>query len=120
MLFLLNDRIVDVALPEMHLERRWKRLGCGAPYALRAEEAVGFVQARIEQARALRRRMSEEEACDLASLIIARTGANSFILRYGPDGRGLPELHLYPAPVLEAFAIGAGACEADFRRAMAG
>ena len=119
MLFLLNDRIVDVAVPEMHLERRWKRLGCGEPHGLRADQAVDFVQARLEQSRDLDRPVSEEEACDLAALIIARTGANSFILRRHGDGSFQPVLQCVPAPVLDAFARGMARHGGEPRQALA-
>ncbi len=119
MLFLLNDRIVDVALPEMHLERRWRRLGCGEPYGLRADQAVDFVQARLEQSRNLNLPLSEEEACDLAALIIARTGANSFTLRQHRDGQSQPVLQCVPAPVLSAFARGMTSYTAGPRQAWA-
>lgn len=107
MLFLLNNQIVDVALPEMHLQRRWRRIGCGAPYAIRPLDVVNFVHARLDQARIFVRGVHHDEACDLASLIIARTGANSFMLKVGSDGVTYPVLKCIPEPVLEAYARGA-------------
>lgn len=107
MLFLLNDRIVKVALPEMHLERRWKMIGCGTPYGLRACEVIDFVRSRLDDARSSGDDVSEAEARDLASLIISRTGANSLILRHRSDGSSEPMLRLIPAPVLDVFARGA-------------
>ena len=104
MLFLLNDRIVDIALPEMHLERRWQRIGCGSPYAMRPHEVVDFVRSRL----AAEPHLSIDLARDLASLIIARTGANSLIIRHRLDGSSEPMLRLIPAPVLEVFARGSG------------
>lgn len=106
MLFLLNDRIVKVALPEMHLERRWKMIGCGSPYGLRASEVIDFVRSRLDDARSSGEDVSEAEARDLAALIIARTGANSLILRHRSDGSSEPVLRLIPAPVLDVFARG--------------
>ena len=107
MLFLLNDLIVDVDIPEMRLERRWRRIGCGKPHAFRASDAVNFVHARLEQARFFVPQMDYQEACDLACLIISRTGANSFILRRTADGATEPVLKIIPQLVLEAYAIGA-------------
>lgn len=107
MLFLLHDQIVDVDIPEMRLERRWRRIGCGRPHAFRAGDVVNFVHARLEQARFFVRQMDYQEACDLASLIISRTGANSFILRRTSDGSTEPMLKIIPQPVLEIYAIGA-------------
>lgn len=106
MLFLLNDRIVDVSLPEMHLERRWKTIGCGTPYALRAQDVVDFVQARLDTIRIFDRDLSDSEAADLAALIISRTGANSLILRHRSDGSTDPILRLIPSAVLDVFAMG--------------
>ena len=109
MLFLLNDRIVTVSLPEMHLERRWKSIGCGTPYGLRASEVVDFVQSKLEATRGSGNDVSEAEARDLAALIISRTGANSLILRHRSDGSSEPVLRLIPSPVLDVFARGASA-----------
>ena len=113
MLFLLNDQIVNVALPEMHLERRWKMIGCGKPYGLRACEVVEFVQGRLEEVRVTRESLSDKEARDLAALIISRTGANSLILRHRSDGSSEPMLRLIPAPVLDVFARGSLAGQAS-------
>ena len=107
MLFLLNDHIVEVEVPEMYLERRWQTIGCGRPHAFRAQEAVDFVHARLDEVRTHNQKLSYREACDLASLIISRTGANSFILRMHSDGSTAPMLRLIPAPVLDVFARGA-------------
>ena len=104
MLFLLNDRIVDVPLPEMHLERRWQRIGCGSPYAMRPHEVIDFVRSRLS----VDAHMTLDTARDLASLIIARTGANSLIIRHRLDGSCEPMLRLIPVPVLEVFARGTG------------
>ena len=104
MLFLLNDRIVDVPLPEMHLERRWRRIGCGSPYAMRPGEVIDFVRSRL----VADPHLTIDTARDLAALIIARTGANSLIVRHRLDGSSEPMLRLIPAPVLEVFARGTG------------
>ena len=42
MRFLLNNHIVEIEAPEWHLDRYWKRLGCGDPAVLTAEQAVQF------------------------------------------------------------------------------
>ncbi|MEM5516929.1 hypothetical protein WNY37_08200 [Henriciella sp. AS95] len=107
MLFLLNDQIVDVEIPEMHLERRWRRIGCGRPHAFRAHDVVNFVHARLEQARFFVHGVDHQEACDLAALVIARTGANSLILRRSADGSTQPHLRIIPHQVLEVYARGA-------------
>ena len=43
MLFLLNDTIAEIDIPEIHLSKRWKSLGCGDPHGMRAREALEFV-----------------------------------------------------------------------------
>ncbi|MEQ8557050.1 MAG: hypothetical protein RIB03_01940 [Henriciella sp.] len=116
MLFLLNDRIVEVAVPEMHLECRWKTIGCGRPHALRAHDVVDFVHARLDQARLFNRILTDMEARDLAALIISRTGANSLILRQRSDGSRAPMLRRLPAAVLDVFAQGAANDEASAPR----
>ncbi|MGB3625959.1 MAG: hypothetical protein WA989_09020 [Henriciella sp.] len=107
MLFLLDNQIVDVDIPEMRLERRWRRIGCGRPHAFRANDVVNFVHARLEQARFFVGQMEYQEACDLASLIISRTGANSFILQRTAGGAIEPALKIIPQLVMEAYAVGA-------------
>ena len=42
MLFLMNDQITEIEIPEMHLAKRWQSLGCGDPYGMRAREALNF------------------------------------------------------------------------------
>ncbi|WP_084417816.1 hypothetical protein [Henriciella litoralis] len=107
MLFLLNNQIVDVAVPEMHLERRWQRIGCGRPHAFRAPDVVNFVHARLEQARFFLGGVGHQEACDLAALIISRTGANCFRLKRTGDGTCEPVLSNLPQAILELYAVGA-------------
>ena len=42
MLFLLNRTIVDVDTPEHYLAQNWRRIGCGDPVRLMADDAVKF------------------------------------------------------------------------------
>ncbi|MEZ5947085.1 MAG: hypothetical protein R3C13_01055 [Hyphomonas sp.] len=100
MLFLLNDQIADVAIPEIHLSKRWKVLGCGDPSAMRAREALDFV------ARVVAEHVKEDvklEEClveDLAALIIAKTGANAALFPV-TDGRvGEARLTILPETIL--------------------
>jgi len=100
MLFLLNEQIVDVAIPEIHLSKRWKVLGCGDPGSMRAREALEFV-ARVVSAHAdegVPLELSLVE--DLASLIIAKTGANAALFPV-TDGRvGEARLTILPETIL--------------------
>ncbi|HPE48939.1 MAG TPA: hypothetical protein PLR76_11100 [Hyphomonas sp.] len=86
MLFLLNDQIADVAIPEIHLSKRWKVLGCGDPAAMRAREALDFVSRVVAEHVREGVRLEETLVEDLAALIIAKTGANAALFP-ATDGR---------------------------------
>ena len=118
MLFFLNDQIVDVAAPEIHVERRWKTIGCGYPHDLTASDVVDFVHSRLDHARLTWRRLMNAEAHDLAALVISRTGANSFMLKLHEDGTTQPMLQDVPATVLETFARGMASRELVAARAV--
>lgn len=107
MLFLLNDMIVDIAVPEMHLQQRWRDMGCGDPRTLRAQDAISFVQDKIVKSQTSGRQLDDAAARDIASLIIAKTGANSLILKPTVSGVLEPRLRDLPALVLETYARGA-------------
>ena len=79
MLFLLNDRIVDVEAPEVHLSSRWKSIGCGEPFSLMARDAIEFVRAVVDEHRKQAMEIDTLLAQDLAALIIAKTGANAIL-----------------------------------------
>lgn len=107
MLFLLNDRIIDIAVPEMHLQQRWRSMGCGEPFRMKAQEAIAFVENRIAHFSSLQTQMSDDEVRDLAALIITKTGANCLTLRPTPSGKFEPRLKHLPAMVLETYKRGA-------------
>lgn len=107
MLFLLNDQVIEITAPEAHLLQRWRDIGCGDSRELRAQEAVqaatqiytrlsaeGFVEADLSY-------------LDIAALIIAKTGANSLILRPTANGGFEPRLRDVPHLVLETYQRGA-------------
>jgi len=96
MLFLLNDQIVDVETPESRLARRWKTLGCGDPRSLMARDALEFAKAVVDSHRADDAQLDQELLGDLASLIIAKTGANAALFLT----IGEPRLTLLPANIL--------------------
>ena len=77
MLFLLNNFIVSVDAPEHHLGKFWKRLGCGEPTSLSAEQAIQFATMVVEEHAADSLELSTEVKTDLAALIISKTGANA-------------------------------------------
>ena len=96
MLFLLNDQIIDVEAPEARLVRRWKTLGCGDPRSLMARDALDFAKAVIHSHTANKSPMDNELKGDLASLIIAKTGANAALFL----SIGEPRLTLLPESIL--------------------
>ncbi len=101
MLFLLNDQIIEIDAPENHLAQRWKTLGCGEPNALRARDALEFVKAVIDQHRREGLRPDKGLAADLASLIIAKTGANAALFSPSDAGKFETRLTTFPELVLE-------------------
>lgn len=97
MLFLLNKTIVDIGAPEHHLERNWKRLGCGEPASLSPEQAVQFAVMVVNDHILEGYEVREETIRDLASLIISKTGANAALF----DGSNSARLNILPETVLE-------------------
>ena len=100
MLFLLNDRILNVDAPEARLARRWKMLGCGDPRSMMARDAIEFTRAVIESHRVNEMDMESDLADDLAALIIAKTGANAALFIAGNE----PRLTLLPEGILATLA----------------
>ena len=116
MLFLLNDRIVEIELPEAHLQRRWRSMGCGDPHHMRAQEAIEFVRDAMSVSLRKREQPSPEILRDYAALILSKTGANSLILRPRADGSLEPRLQDIPLMVLETYKRGAANDEAQTRQ----
>ena len=100
MLFLLNDRIVNVDAPEARLARRWKTLGCGDPRTMMARDAIDFTKAVIESHRVNDMVIDRDLAGDLAALIIAKTGANAALFIANNE----PRLTLLPEGILASLA----------------
>ncbi|MEM9668284.1 MAG: hypothetical protein AAF950_05105 [Pseudomonadota bacterium] len=97
MLFLLNTSIVEIDAPELHLARHWKRMGCGDPSAMRASDAVDFAIMLVSNHVSEGMEIDETTKLDLASLIIAKTGANAALF----PGAGLARLNVLAEPVLQ-------------------
>ncbi len=104
MLFLLNDKVIEVDAPEAHLLERWRTIGCGDPRLMRAHDAVEFVASRHQD---LAAEQDDLFLLDIAALIIAKTGANSLILKPTPSGGVEPRLRDIPPLVLETYQRGA-------------
>lgn len=107
MLFLLNDRVIEVETPEARVMSRWREIGCGDPSQMRAHEAVEFVKIRLGSSLPDCAIALNETFKDLAALIVSKTGANSLLLHPTASGDFEPRLRDVPAIVLEAYQRGA-------------
>ena len=117
MLFLLNDTVIEIDAPEAHLMQRWRAIGCGDPRQLRAQQAIEIA---IERFATLGSEPSAEHMLrktDIAALGIARTGANSLILKPNATGGYEPRLRDVPTLVLEAYLRGAANDRDERKRA---
>ncbi|MEM7639957.1 MAG: hypothetical protein AAGA89_05180 [Pseudomonadota bacterium] len=117
MLFLLNDTVIEIDAPEAHLMQRWRAIGCGDPRQLRAQQAI---EVAIERFAALDAETPEDQVLyktDIAALVIARTGANSLILKPSATGGYEPRLRDVPTLVLEAYQRGAANDRDERKRA---
>ena len=117
MLFLLNDKVIEVPAPEAHLLERWREIGCGDPRQMRAHDAVEYAAIRYQK---LLETHSEDDSsllADIAALIIAKTGANSLILKPTASGSVEPRLRDIPPLVLETYQRGAANDQSDRIRA---
>ena len=106
MLFLLNDRVIEIDLPEARLARRWRVMGCGDPHSMRAREAVDFVRAVIDQAFEQGAELDVESELDLGALIVAKTGANAVQFVPRISGPSEPRLATVDDEVLSSFRSG--------------
>jgi len=107
MLFLLNDKVIEIDAPEAHLMQRWRAIGCGDPRQLRAQVAV---ETAVQLFAKLQQASTNDQATgrrDIAALIIAKTGANSLILKPNAAGGFEPRLRDIPPLVLETYLRGA-------------
>ncbi len=96
MLFLLNDKIIEVDAPELHLSRHWKRLGCGEPTAMCASDAVDFSVMVINAHLMDGVELDMDVQRDLSALLIAKTGANAALF----NGTNSAKLNVLPEAVL--------------------
>ena len=105
MLFLLNDQIIDIESPEIHLSSRWKSIGCGEPYALMARDAIDFVRAVVDEHSKQGMTIDTLLCQDLASLIIAKTGANAILFISQASGVSETRLTMIPEAVLQTLKL---------------
>lgn len=107
MLFLLNDKVIEIDAPEAHLMHRRREIGCGDPRQLRAQQAV---EAAVQRYAGMGGSDDVDASMiqrDIAALIIAKTGANSLILKPNAAGGFEPRLRDVPPLVLETYQRGA-------------
>ena len=117
MLFLLNDTVIEIKAPEAHLMQSWRRIGCGDPRQLRAQRAI---EVAIEHFKGMNAVCPDDQLLrqtDIAALVIAKTGANSLVLKPNAAGGYEPRLRDVPPLVLEAYQRGAANDRLDRRRA---
>ena len=104
MLFLLNDQIAEIETPEIHLTKCWKSLGCGDPYGMRAREALDFASRVVAEHTRNNIQLETTLVRDLASLIIAKTGANAALFPMFGDVAGDARLTILPETILQTIA----------------
>ncbi|MEO0982710.1 MAG: hypothetical protein AAFX03_08665 [Pseudomonadota bacterium] len=105
MLFLFNDRIVELDSPEARLSSRWRSLGCGDPAGLMARDALEFVQRVWREHDDDGMQLDAELICDLGALIVAKTGANAALFQSKRNGRCEPRLTVLPEAILAALMV---------------
>lgn len=117
MLFLLNDKVIEIDSPEAHLSRRWREIGCGDPRQLRAQDAVEVATRAYAEIGQNGPEMHLTRCHDIAALIIAKTGANGLILKPTAAGGFEPRLRDIPPLVLETYQRGAANDKDERQRA---
>jgi hypothetical protein len=83
MLFLFNDRVLDIGNPNVRLLANWPELGCGRPDLLFAREAIDFARAVVMDSDEFG--VDEAIYMDCAALLAVKTHANAafFIRKIG-------------------------------------
>ena len=102
MLFLLNEYVTEIEVPELRLLKRGPSLGFEDVHAMRAREAIGFARARLQDCHDEGTVPGETLVADLAALIIAKTGANAALFPVHEGRVSEPRLTIFPESILEA------------------
>ena len=80
MLFLFNDRVLEIGNPNVRLLANWPELGCGRPDLLFARDAIEFAKAVVIDSDEFG--VDEEVYKDCAALLAVKTHANAaFFIR---------------------------------------
>ncbi|MEM7767801.1 MAG: hypothetical protein AAF253_09975 [Pseudomonadota bacterium] len=103
MLFLLNNQVMDLELPEHRLARRWRVMGCGDPSAMRARDAVDFARQVVDDTRAEGVDLTLDCMLDIGALIVAKTGANAAQFVPRPSGTSDVRINTFNETVLQIF-----------------
>ena len=85
MLFLFNDRVLEIGNPEVRLLANWMELGCGRPDLMFARDAIDFAKAVVVESD--QNGVDESIYMDCAALLAVKTHANTafFIRSIGED-----------------------------------
>lgn len=98
MLFLFNDRVLDIGNPNVRLLANWPELGCGRPDLLFAREAIEFAKAIVIDSDEFG--VDAQVYADCAALLAVKTHANAafFIRRIGEQDAQNVEARLNHIP----------------------
>lgn len=98
MLFLFNDRVLDIGNPEIRLLANWPELGCGRPDLLFARDAIDFAKAIVIDSDEFG--VDEAIYADCAALLAVKTHANTafFIRSIGEEDASKVEARLTLIP----------------------
>lgn len=101
MLFLLNDIVTEIEAPEMRLLMREAVFG-GDVQALRPREAMDMVRQKLQAVHDRGEIPDRTLVDDLASLIIAKTGANAALFPVHEGRVAEARLTILPEAILDA------------------
>lgn len=98
MLFLFNDRVMEIGNPNVRLLANWPELGCGRPDLLFAREAIDFAKAVVMDSDEFG--VDEAIYMDCAALLAVKTHANAafFIRKIGEQDVARVEARLNYIP----------------------
>jgi hypothetical protein len=102
MLFLLNDTIIEIDAPEIHLLKRSAAFGGRDVHGLRAREALDLAREKFAQSLGKTSGPQHDILADIAALIISKTGANAALFPVSGHSVAEPRVAALPEPVLEA------------------
>ncbi len=102
MLFLFNDRVIEIGDPHERLKANWQEMGCGHPDELLAREALDYARAVLVDSD--QEGFDEDTCADCAALLAVKTFANTALFlraagEHNPD-KVVLNLHFVPEPCL--------------------